>query len=76
MLFYNLIPKGGAFAPPFDNPPLYGNSVLGQKATKDGGSQRGHQPPLELNYIYFSPSRTARVQILSKLALREGAGGG
>ena len=43
-----------------------------------GGSQRGRResPPLELDYIKPSPSRTARGQTISKLSLREGAGGG
>ena len=44
---------------------------------KKGGCQRGAaRPPLELNYITFSPSRTVKVQVIAIAPLREGAGGG
>ena len=33
-------------------------------------------PPLELNYIKPSPSRTAKVRIIAFVPLREGVGGG
>ena len=49
----------GAWRPPFDNPPLYGNSVLGQKATKDGGSQRGRLLTCRFGRSLDAPHRGA-----------------
>ena len=36
------------------------------------GLQRGRSPPLELDYIIPSPSRTAKVRIIALVPLREG----
>ena len=57
--------------------PLWGSwhdEVVTERAPFQGGSQRGRRqsPPLELNYITFSPSRTSRGTYTSLVWAREG----
>ena len=54
------------------------DAVVTERAPFKGGSQRGRResPPLELDYIKPSPSRTIRAWIIALVPLREGAGGG
>ena len=54
------------------------DEVVTERAVFQGGYQRGERqlPPLELNYITFSPSRTEKDEIIAFVPLREGARGG
>ena len=46
--------------PPFNNPPLFEAFCDIERLSHIEGFPKGAQPPLELNYITFSPSRATK----------------
>ncbi len=72
-------PGGGLrYTPPTRQARRWHDEVVTERAVLSRGFTKGEAlpPPLELNYIIVSPSRTARVRIIAFVPLREGAGGG